>query len=47
MQFINTKYDENKILDKPANEIICGFAKNYLLNIIKNTLTEFGVEFDI
>jgi arginyl-tRNA synthetase len=46
-KYIDTSYDENKILDASTNNFFKTYAKNYLLNIIKNTLTSFGVSIDI
>ncbi|MCQ3908944.1 MAG: arginine--tRNA ligase [Mycoplasmoidaceae bacterium] len=46
-QFVNAKYDENKILDAEANKIIGTFAKTHLLNIIKDHLAKLGVEMDL
>lgn len=45
--FINTKYDENKILDDNANRIIGNFSKTHLLNIIKNHLTMLKVDMNL
>lgn len=46
-KFVNTKFDENKILDDEANKIIGNFSKTYLLNIIKDHLHKLGVEMDL
>ena len=46
-KFLDTYYDQTGILDKQAGKIIKNFAKNYMLNIIKNTLLDFGVKMHI
>lgn len=46
-KYLNTKYDDNGISDKEANEFISTFAKNYMLDTIKKTLINLGVIFDI
>lgn len=45
--FVNTAFDDNKIQDKVANRKISNFAKDYMLKIIKQTLSDFKVDFDI
>ncbi len=46
-KFLDTYYDQTGILDKQVGKIIKNFAKNYMLNIIKNTLLDFGVKMHI
>lgn len=46
-QFINTKFDNDKILDNNEGSIIKDFAKNYLLNIIKKDLNNLNVKMEI
>lgn len=46
-KFVDVKFDQNKILDKEANEEIGSFAKNHLLTIIKDHLAKLNVEMDL
>jgi arginyl-tRNA synthetase len=46
-KFVNVPYDENKINDRTASHFFKAYAKNYLFNIIKDTLNSFGVSMDI
>lgn len=46
-KFIDVKFDENKILDEEANEIIGTFAKEHLLSIIKDHLAKLDVKMDL
>ena len=46
-KFIDVKFDENKILDEEANEIIGTFAKEHLLGIIKEHLSKLDVKMDL
>jgi arginyl-tRNA synthetase len=46
-KYLNATYDVNKITDTAANTFFSSYAKKYLLNIIKETLTNFGVSMDI
>ncbi|XQP55765.1 MAG: arginine--tRNA ligase [Mycoplasmoidaceae bacterium] len=46
-KFVNTKFDENKILDEEANKIIGTLSKNYLLGIIKDHLAKLDVKMDL
>ncbi len=43
-KFINTKYDQNKILNQSANKLISNFGKKYMLDIIKQHLTKLNVK---
>ena len=46
-KFIDAKYDENKILDEDANKVIGKFAKERLLDIIKDHLDKLNVHMDL
>ena len=46
-RFLKTKFDGNRILDKDDNETISVFAKNYMMSIIKQDLTNLGAQFEI
>jgi arginyl-tRNA synthetase len=47
-RFLKLSYDNQKITgDTKESKIIRDYAKNYLLDIIKNTLLSFGVKMDI
>ncbi|MGL5630587.1 MAG: arginine--tRNA ligase [Mycoplasmoidaceae bacterium] len=46
-KFINTEFYETKILNEEHRNIINNFSKYFLLEIIKNTLNLFNVNFDI
>lgn len=45
--FINTKFNDEEILDKKDADKICDFAKEFFLNEIKNDLKKFGIVIDI
>jgi arginyl-tRNA synthetase len=46
-QYINATYDDNKITDTTVAEFFKSYAKKYLLDVIKQTLINFGVQMDI
>lgn len=46
-KFVNTKYDDSKIIDVKDGEIIKDFSKKYMLCLIKETLNKINVNFDI
>ncbi len=46
-KFVETMFDQNKILDEKSNEIIGNLAKTYLLGIIKDHLNKLDVQMDI
>ena len=48
-RFVNITYNENGINDPDieSKNFIKDFSKNYLLNVIKDTLNKFGVHMDI
>ncbi|MCQ2747726.1 MAG: arginine--tRNA ligase [Mycoplasmoidaceae bacterium] len=46
-KFINTKFDNNQILDQEADNEIGTFAKTHLLSIIKEHLYKLGVEMNL
>lgn len=45
-KFLKLEWNENEILND-KNKFVESFAKNYMLNIIKETLKKFNVEMDI
>lgn len=45
--FINTKFNDEEILDKIDANKICDFVKEFFLNEIKNDLKNFGISIDI
>jgi arginyl-tRNA synthetase len=46
-QYVETPYNDNKILDAKTDIFFKDYAKEYLLNIIKKTLLNFGINIDI
>ena len=46
-KFINTKYNDDKILDKEDRETINTFSKTFLMDLIKVSLQNFKAKFDI
>ncbi len=46
-KFVNTKYDDTKILDDKHRAIINNFSKIFLMDLIKKTLSKFNCKFDI
>jgi hypothetical protein len=46
-KYVNAKFDDEKILDPETARYFKSHSLNKLLKIINQTLSEFGVEFDI
>jgi arginyl-tRNA synthetase len=47
-KYINVKHDNNGIIEnKSVINFFSNFAKNYLLNVIKQDLGSLGISFDI